>query len=1215
MRGTPQRQATPAPELVDDFESLEEVDDFAGGATVAQIGSVWVRRADGHIAGPYDATTLKRMAGDGAISISDQGSLDRQNWLAITDFPGIAGVLGLRPGPAGGLGGDVFEAPPSAGGADDFDFSFGEESDGDDFDFSFGDPGAREALAEPGLSNLFDGINTNAPAADAPLGGLEDLPQPAQRGAQRRDLPAPKGYSDLPAPRGHGDLPAPRADLPAPKGYSDLPAPRGHSDLPAPRGHSDLPAPRADLPAPRGYADLPAPRADLPAPRGYADLPTPRGYSDLPAPHADLPAPHGYADLLGPAAELPAPKGPLTRGHGDEIVDLPGIGGLPDQFGLGGLPDRPTPAGPSIADHDPMDLAGLPSPEGVADRLVAPARTSQEPLPEPTAQASSPAADAPRSKLPLIAAAVALLAVAGGAGMYFMELGPFAPEPVTRPRAKTPKRVVPKTTASAPPSAQPVSVASGPDPDGLRPTMAPTFAEVAGYRQSIASWEPRKAQLAGDDAATLVELYARGALEFAGNDTWKADAKALLPKLDDGVASQRAKLYAALAAGEVDAVSAAEAWAKDKADPAAQYLLGHALQRKGDLVAARTAFAAAATDTQQLGARRLEALLTLKAGKVDAARSRYDALYQEAAGAPDVTLNLASIAIQARQPKRARKLVEQVLALDAARLAPSDRARALVLKARLALAEERLPDAQKSLEDAVRADPRNIEAIELLSAQYERDGAWDKALAQLELISSSGVNSPELVLKTVEALNALRRRDRAEKALKAGVKAFPKSAALHVALGDTYLRQEKFEDAQAAYEQAREADPLYLPVHMRIARLLERQTKVNAAIRHLEQAVKAYPKGAELYAGLADLKLRIARIGGNAPKPLEQARQNYRKALDLDPSLLDARKNLGVVLLAQNKPKAALTELEALAGRPDFHGMLDVELGQAKQALGDVDGALAHFETALKRDSKNKKVLLAAGIGYFEKSQYDRAADLLRQAYARDLDLSPALYYQGRVAFAQGNTEEAGNFFKRALEAEKSNFEYRYWLGRALESAKTASGDRAAAVEYNLVARAVDRDPRLLKTLCDVYYRRGRMRMYDLNLWNAAKADLNTALKCGADGADTHVALGQLSLNGGDRAKALGHYKAAIKKSPKHAPAHLAIALLYLNDGKSRAAAIRHLKSAAELDPKLADPHYRLCAIYKDGARAKARKHCKTYLELAPEGGFASDAKSLLRSL
>jgi tetratricopeptide (TPR) repeat protein len=95
----------------------------------------------------------------------------------------------------------------------------------------------------------------------------------------------------------------------------------------------------------------------------------------------------------------------------------------------------------------------------------------------------------------------------------------------------------------------------------------------------------------------------------------------------------------------------------------------------------------------------------------------------------------------------------------------------------------------------------------------------------------------------------------------------------------------------------------------------------------------------------------------------------------------------------------------------------------------------------------------------------------------------------------------------------------------------------------------------------------------------------------------------------------LTHYKAAISKAPDHAPAHLATALLYLNEGKNRATAIRYLVKAAELDPKMADPHYRLCAIYKDKSRAKARGHCETYLKLAPTGGFASDAKSLLRSL
>lgn len=1191
-------------DVVDEFEEFEEFEDLDGGQTMAQAGSVWVRRADGHLSGPFDATTLVGMARDGQLSLTDQGSLDRQNWVAITDFPGVADGLGLRPGRKGPAG---FEAPPGDGAVDDFDFSFGEmdaDADADAFDFSFGDPDAAARMAgqDGDLSNLFDGVAAPIPSADAPLGGLEDLPRPARSSSsQPSNLPAPKGYSDLPAPRGVVDLPGPR-------GVVDLPAPRGHSDLPAPRGHHDLPTPKgySDLPTPRGYSDLPAP---------YADLPAPHGYGDLPAPRADLPTPRGYTDLLAPHAELPRPKG----GHGDVIEDLPGIGDLPDRVHGG-----PAPSGPSLADADPMNLAGLPMPEGVADRLVAPPSASVSApaagIPAPEVAADSPAkptkpASGGGSKKTLIIAAVALALVGGVGAMFALEIGPFADDPQPRGRTVTPKAPKAPKTVAAPDSTPPTATPSGPDADGVRPTMKATFAEVSGYRAAIAQWEPKKAELAGDDAAKLVELYARGMLEFRGNETWKNDAKGLLPKLDDGVASQRARLYARLADGDLDAVAAIESWAKGKPDPQAQYLLGHALQRKGDWGAARTAFAAAATDSTLVGARRLHAKLTLKAGEVDAARKKYEALYSEAAGAPQVTLDLASIAVQKGQKARAQKLIGQVLALDSARLDPASRSQALVLQARVALAEERMDKAREDLEKAVRADPRNIEAIELLSAQYVRDGAWDKALAQLELLSSSGVNSPQIVLKTVEALNALGRRERAEKALQAGVKAFPKAAALHVALGDLHLRREQFTEAQKAYEMAREADPLYLPVHMRIARLLERQTKVDEAIQHLEQAIKHYPKGAELYAGLADMKRRIAQIGGNAAKPLEEARANYVKALSLDPSLLEARKQLGVVLLAQDKPKEALSQFESLAGRPDFHGMLDVELGQAKQALGDVDGALAHFESALKRDGKNERVLLAAGIAYFEKKDYEQARALLKRAHERDIDLSAALYYQGRADFAEGKHEAAGNFFKRALEEEKSNFEYRYWLARSLEAAKTAAGDRAARLEYNLVANAVDKDKRLLSTLCDVYYRRGRMRMYELTLWNAAKADLKRAVECGADGADTYVALGQLSLNGGDRAQAAAHYKAAIAKEPKHAKAHLALALLSLNDRKTRATGIRYLEKAAQLDPKLADPHYRLCAVYKDKSRAKARKHCKTYLELAPDGGMARDARDLLRSL
>ncbi|MEZ4465989.1 MAG: zinc-ribbon domain-containing protein [bacterium] len=285
---------------VDLLDEIEDIDELDGASTLAQTGSIWLRDAEGHVSGPFDAGRLSARAAGGELAGTEEASLDKKSWVPIRSFPGIGELI---PAPRRGAPPMQREAPPPAvvappsDGVDDFDFSFGVDAagggaEGEDFDFSFGDPDAARRMAdeEAGLGNLFD-----------------DLPVPKPESGRRPltdvgDLPAPKGVSDLPGPRRPGT------------GLEDLPGPRrpgaGLEDLPGPRRQGQE---IADLPGPRGFSNLPAPGDfDLPGPRGVSDLPGPRGVSDLPGPRgvSDLPGPRGIADL----------PGPVSSSHGDEIL-------------------------------------------------------------------------------------------------------------------------------------------------------------------------------------------------------------------------------------------------------------------------------------------------------------------------------------------------------------------------------------------------------------------------------------------------------------------------------------------------------------------------------------------------------------------------------------------------------------------------------------------------------------------------------------------------------------------------------------------------------------------------------------------------------------------------------------------------------------------------------------------------------------------------------
>ncbi len=1067
--------------------------------------------------------------------------------------------FGGRGGPEPADGGfDAGHAPTAAmsvskppDAADDFDFGFDAPAGGRPEAEDFDFSFGAESTQRPGRTEV------QADDFDFSFGAEE--PQPAAAsGSGLGDL-----FDDL------DDLPAPKAPDP----YRDLPAPSARYD---------------DLPGERGFTDLPGER-------GFTDLPGERGFSDLPGERGvgGLPGERGVGGLPG------------ERGTGGLPTER-GVGGLPTERGVGGLP---TEAGAS----------GLPGERGLGDALIAP---EDVPEPELPPEAAAPPPEKPRAantRVLIIAGAVAAVLVLAVGGLMVAGIGPFADDPPPRRRSPVAEKPAPPPLEDPPPTT-PLEPAT-PDEDGMIPTSGATLAEVAGYRDAIGRLEPHAKTLEGERAIELVELYALGALEFPGNARWADNANSMLARVGEAAAEtpagRRASLIAALAAGNGEAADKLVALAEEqKDDPRSRYFAGHARLSRGELSEALGEFRAAVkADDGLLGARRMAGELALKAGELDAAREDLEALYAVAPGAPSVLNALAAIEIRQGNGPRAKKLLEQALALPAERLDGRARSRALLLRARLALAGEDQDGALADLEAAVRAWPGNLEALDLLSARHFATGNYEKALDQLEALRAAGVESPQIAIQIARCHEGLNRGERALRVLEKAAVDFPDDPTVHTALGDLHVQGRRFSDARAAYQKALEVDPAHQPAQLKMADLLVREAKVDAAIAYLQEARKKNPEGALIRVGIADLNKRLAETGGRRDL-LTEARKDYRAALRIDPSLNDARRDLITVLLADGQAEAALEELEHLAARPDFHAPLDTDLGRAKQALGRLDEAIAHYTAALERTPDDPVILLGAGSAQFDKEAYDEARKLLDRAIAADSKQMAAHYYLGRVAHAQGRFGAAIQHFKQALELDKRDYTYRYWLGRALEASGEPAQLSAARQEYDAVAERAAEDEALAAALCDVFVRRGRMQMSRFAEWQGAIDDFGRAIACDPKNADAWLLRGEMRLKANDYGDAITDLARARKLDPKRGEAYALAATAHLRKQPPNLKKAEQLsRQAIRYDDTLAEPHYTLCTRLKERSKATARRHCERYLELAPDGDNAPIARDLLRSL
>jgi tetratricopeptide (TPR) repeat protein len=829
----------------------------------------------------------------------------------------------------------------------------------------------------------------------------------------------------------------------------------------------------------------------------------------------------------------------------------------------------------------------------------------------------------------LVVLAVVLLLGGGSVGgMMVAEVGPFEPEPVSRSRTNTKTRTgAASTTGSAPATnakrtdTSKKGIPSKADPVvGVTAASSPTLAEVAGFRGAIGALEEKKAKLDTAGKLALVELYGKGALEYPENTRWVKSAQELmggLPAEDkNSAAGKRAGLLIDLASGKEGAVEAATALVATSTDGADQYIKGYTLGAVGDRVGALKAYGAAyAADKEHLNAQRLAGQYAMELGRLQAAKKIFEGLYGKAPGAPGVNTDLAAIESRLGRDDRAEQLLTQVFKLKSGRARSADRSRAFLLRARLRSRLNRPAESIKDLESAVRAWPRNIEALDLLAENHFAKGDYDKALERFQGLVRAGFKSPQLAMKIAECFGKMGRADRAIEEIEEALLAFPAAAGLHATLGDIHVRRRAFPKAKEAYEKAIELDPTHGRAHLKMSEMLVQGSKVDEAIKYLEAAIEKNPRNGLLHLGLAELKRRMAETSGTKAL-LAEARSGYERAVKSDPSLVDARRNLVTVLLSSGEAELALEELEHLAQRPDFHGEMSYEFGRATQALGRIDEAIEHYQSALKLDPTSSAILLHAGSALFDKKAYGEAKDLLKKSSNINPKEIQAHFFLGRIALIQEQNQEAIQRFKQALELNKRNYENRYWLGRALEASGNEDQRNSARQEYDLVAIQAAKDPALAKSLCDVFLRRADMEMARFSEWQGAINDLNRYLKCNPGNATALLKRGTLRDKMGDLPKAIKDFESAIASDSSLGKAYSRLAYTRLRLPRPNEKKVKRLlEKAIKNDKSLAMPHYTLCAMVKERDSRGARRHCELYLKLSPTGDYASEAKDLLRSL
>ncbi len=434
----------------------------------------------------------------------------------------------------------------------------------------------------------------------------------------------------------------------------------------------------------------------------------------------------------------------------------------------------------------------------------------------------------------------------------------------------------------------------------------------------------------------------------------------------------------------------------------------------------------------------------------------------------DAKVRLAALEFSAGRKNEANKLVDEVLSEQ-----PTHSA-ALVTKAQLLLADNRIdealaraqaaaaadpgsavaqyalgsvhsvrneiPEAIKAFNEVLRINPRAISAQMRVAKLYLSSGEPKNAVPLLESAIRMQPDNPELHLLVARAMLGLKNHDRAEAELRYLLKTYPKSSTVHTLFGVLAADRQDAVGARKSFVRALQLNPRDAEAVGDLV-TLEVQAKRPADARRLVEAyLTDFPDdagvrilAARTYATTGDiakaedaLRYVLDRDSSNVDAytmlgqlyiragRLDEARAEYEKVLARNPNSIPANTFLAVILEAQQKPDEAKRRYEHVLELDPNAAVAANNLANLYVERGEnIDLALQLAQRAKQLLPRESNVNDTLGWIYYKKNLVAQAIPLLQLGSASN---PVHLYHLGMAYRQSGEWNKARQTLERALK-------------------------------------------------------------------------------------------------------------------------------------------------------------------------------------------------------
>lgn len=476
----------------------------------------------------------------------------------------------------------------------------------------------------------------------------------------------------------------------------------------------------------------------------------------------------------------------------------------------------------------------------------------------------------------------------------------------------------------------------------------------------------------------------------------------------------------------------------------------------------------------------------------------------------------------------------------------------------------------------------------------------------------------------------------------------PDLAPVHLLLGQSYVKQGRWPEAQRALLQAERLAPNNVDVafslsevyrHVGNPGLAAHEARRHQMLRDFDQQRYALISRIELVPDDIGTRLAVARLCA-AHDEYADARYFYRSVLARAPDNSSAKKELDGLEALHAPGNAAAAPAQPPA--PPSSGPDLLQAGDACLALGDLTGARKDYMAAINMDRKCARAYEGMGLILNAQGHAEDAFLFLEHAIKINPRLSRSQYVLAQRYREAGFSEEATRRMEKVVRDEPGNAAY--WYELAVDY-----GDRADVKSENAYCRAVELDPSNVSYLLDLAdrdvenekpkeaeaaYRRaitlaprssdGLSRLGGFLVKQSAaresqqeaQALLQQALALDPHNDFARYSLGRLELKQGHARQAIQAIEPVLAANPDIADAWFLLSRAYLRLGdraRSAAAASRthqlnqqyqervRTKDQIAMDPNNPGLHLKLARLSaKSGETARSILEYRVYLQRLP---------------